>query len=367
MGNVKASQHMKTALYEEHLTLGAKMVNFGDWEMPIQYKGIIQEHLSVRNHVGIFDVSHMGRILIAGKDAETLLDYLSTNPISNKSNGSATYTVWCNDKGKCVDDLIVYKENPNKFFIVVNAGNRQKDLNHLKQQAERFEVLITDTYHDGGILAVQGPQATALLTLLFPKVTALKHMHFGAFSYNDEDIVIARTGYTGENGFEIYASNVTTVKLWQLFLKEGKPFYLEPIGLGARDTLRLEMGYALYGHEISEEIAPTESVSAWTVKFDKHEFLGKKSLEASSPRKHEYGIILRDKGIAREGFEVFDLQGNSIGKVTSGTFSPTLNLAIAIVLVEKNLQEGDNVDVKIRQQLSRATITKLPFYKSKGS
>lgn len=354
---------MKTALYEKHLALGAKLVDFGGWEMPIQYKGIIHEHLIVRQHVGMFDVSHMGRIIIEGKEAEQLLDYLSTNTIRNKSDGSATYTVWCNHDGKCIDDLIVYKENPHKFFIVVNASNRQKDLNYLKQQAMGRDVNITDTYHNGGILAVQGPQAIALITLLFPQAKTLKHMHFMPISYEGEEIFIARTGYTGEEGFEIYASNDATVQLWHLLLKEGEQYHLEPIGLGARDTLRLEMGYALYGHEISETIAPIESVSAWTVKADKRDFVGKQSLEILPMKRHEYGIILQDKGIARKGFDVFNLEGVHIGKVTSGTFSPSLNQAIAIVLVEINLQENDNVDVKIRQHLCRATITKLPFYK----
>lgn len=356
---------MKTALYEEHLALGAKMAAFGDWEMPIQYKGIIHEHLTVRNHAGIFDVSHMGRIIIEGKDAESLLDFLSTNVIQSKSNGSAIYTVWCDNNGKCLDDLIVYKETNQKFFIIVNAANRQKDLNHLKQQASNLDVIITDTYNDGGILAIQGPKAASVINLLSPQASNIKPMHFGEVAYENQKVLIARTGYTGEDGFEIYASNETTVKLWHFFLRKGQPYNLEPIGLGARDTLRLEMGYALYGHEINETIAPTESVSAWTVKSGKHDFLGKGSLEAIPAKRHEYGVILQDKGIAREGFEVFDAMGSNIGKVTSGTFSPSLNQAIAIVLVVKNLQEGDNVDIKIRQNLCRATVVHLPFLQRK--
>lgn len=354
---------MKTSLYQEHLALGAKMVEFGGWEMPIQYKGIIHEHLTVRQHVGVFDVSHMGRIMIEGPDAERLLDHLSTNVIQNKADYSATYTVWCNHEGTCIDDLIIYKKNAHQFFIVVNAANRQKDLHHLKELAANYNVIITDTYNDGGILAVQGPKAAPLMTALFPQTNVLKHMQFMPVSYEGQEIFIARTGYTGEDGFEIYASNSATVKLWHLLLKEGKQYQLEPIGLGARDTLRLEMGYALYGHEINETIAPTESVSAWTVKLDKHDFIGKpslKSLNALSTKRHEYGVILKDKGIAREGFEVFK-QGALIGKVTSGTFSPSLNQAIAIVLVEINLKEGDNVDIMIRRHLCQAAVVNLPF------
>lgn len=355
---------MKTILYEQHLSLGAKMVDFGGWQMPIQYKGIISEHIAVRQHVGIFDVSHMGRISIEGKDAGKLLEYLSTNYIIKKPDGSATYTVWCNESGMCLDDLIIYKISSSNFFIVVNAGNRQKDLDHLKHHAAKFDVIITDYYQDGGILAVQGPKADALVSHVFPTAASLKPMHFISDHYENEEIFVARTGYTGEDGFEIYASNAITKKLWDKLLEDGKQFSIEPIGLGARDTLRLEMGYALYGHEINETITPTESVSTWTVKFDKDDFIGKKSLEATPAKRHEYGIVLENKGIPREGCEVFDTSGNLIGKVSSGTFSPSLNQGIAIVLVEKNLHEGDNVDVKIRQHLCRAKVIKLPFYKA---
>lgn len=356
---------MKTALYEAHRALGAKMVDFGGWEMPIQYKGIVQEHLTVRQRVGIFDVSHMGRILVEGKDAEKMLDYLSTNTIVGKKDGTATYTVWCHPSGTCVDDLIIYKEKADRFFLVVNASNREKDLAHLQQYANDRDLKITARYHEDGILAVQGPQAETLIVSIFPEARNLQSMHLTSAQYKGIEIVISFTGYTGAGGFEICGSNETIVELWHLLLREGMKYGIEPIGLGARDTLRLEMGYALYGHEISEEIAPIESVSAWTVKWDKEDFLGKDSLErlkGSSKKRAEYGIVMQDKGIPREGYEVFH-QENHIGKVTSGTFSPSLNQAIAIVLVEKNLKEGDSVDVMIRQNACRAIVTKLPFYK----
>lgn len=331
--------------------------------MPIQYKGIIQEHLAVRQRVGLFDVSHMGRILVEGKEAESLLDFLSTNDIANKENGTAIYTVWCRENGTSIDDLIVYKVTPEKFFIIVNACNRQKDLKHLKNYAKEKNVTIVDRFNEDAILALQGPLAETVLQKIFPDVKNIRHMHFIALSYQVHNIIISRTGYTGEDGFEIYAPNEIALQLWKEFLESGQQQGIEPIGLGARDTLRLEQGYALYGHELSDNITPIESVSAWTVKWKKSDFLGKSALEKlkqSSNLLHEYGIILIDKGIAREGYEV--LKNNQvIGKVTSGTFSPSLNQSIAIVIVEKKLQEGDSVEIRIRQHLCQAKVVSLPF------
>jgi aminomethyltransferase len=355
---------MRTALYERHRTLGAKMIAFGGWEMPLLYQGIIAEHLAVRQRVGIFDVSHMGRIVIHGAKAEDFLEFLSTNTIKGKADFSATYTVLASSKGGSVDDVIVYKENSEQFFVVVNAGNRHKDLEHLKREAHLFAVEVQDRYGEDGILAIQGPRADGLISEIFPEALAIKPMHFTPVLFRGQRIVLSRTGYTGSGGFEIYAPHASIVELWELILKEGQKKGIAPIGLGARDTLRLEMGYALYGHELSEEIAPTESVSAWTVKWNKGDFLGKAALEALEGTEHkrsEHGIVLLDKGIAREGCMVCK-DGLQIGKVTSGTQSPSLNQAIAIVLVEGNLQVGDRVEVKIRQNTAMAQVVKLPFY-----
>lgn len=355
---------MQTSLLEAHRTLGGKMVDFCGWQMPVQYKGVVHEHQVVRSGIGIFDVSHMGRIVIEGLGAEALLDYLSTNIITDKADGSATYTVWCDESGMVVDDLIVYRESSTRFFVIVNAGNREKDLIHLLHYSNARDVIINDRYHEDGILAVQGPKALDLVSLLFPEAGELEFMHFTIVPFEGQQIIISRTGYTGEKGVEIYAPNACIVKLWNLFLEKGQPFGIEPIGLGARDTLRLEMGYALYGHELSDHIMPIESVSAWTIKWDKPDFLGKKALESfrkSNKYRHEYGIILKDKGVAREGYPVFQ-NGQPIGIVTSGTFSPSLNQAIAIVLVEKKLKEGDSVDIQIRQNFCSGQVVSLPFY-----
>jgi aminomethyltransferase len=356
---------MKTPLYDRHVALGAKIVDFQGWEMPVQYQGIIQEHLNVRQNVGLFDVSHMGRILVEGPEAEKFLDYLSTNKISGKADLTATYTVWSLPKGGCVDDVIVYKVNSDHFFVIVNAGNRQKDLEHILTESRKFDVVIQDRYTQDGILAIQGPKAQILMSHLFSEANSLKHMHFCFVNYSGQSIVLSRTGYTGAGGFEIYGPNSVIVELWDRILQEGKPYGILPIGLGARDTLRLEMGYALYGHEIDEVISANESVSAWTVKWDKPQFLGKEALmriEQDPNKRSEYGIILIDKGIARAGYEVL-LNDQKIGIVTSGTHSPSLNQAIAIILVKRTLQPNDLVEVQIRQNRCKAKVVKLPFVK----
>lgn len=356
---------MRTALYSRHVALKAKIIDFAGWEMPLHYQGIIQEHFAVRQNVGIFDVSHMGRILIKGSDAEVFLDYLSTNSIFNKANGSATYTLWCHANGGTVDDLIVYKQTSHDFFVVVNAANRQKDLEHLQKHAQGFSIQIEDRFQQDGILAIQGPKAELLVAHFFPKVLELKPMHFILQEFEKNPIVLSRTGYTGAGGFEIYAPQELTVLLWDRLLEKGKHFGISPIGLGARDTLRLEMGYALYGHELKDDIAPIESVSAWTVKWNKKDFLGKdklQKLENSSTKRFEYGITLAGKGIAREGYPIYRYD-KMIGKVTSGTFSPSLNKAIALILVHDTLTLNDSLQVEIRQHRVDAQVTALPFYK----
>lgn len=358
---------MKTVLYERHVALGAKIVQFSGWEMPVQYRGIIPEHHAVRQKAGIFDVSHMGRVVVEGHDAEKFLDYLSTNKIAGKPDLSATYTVWCNPNGGCVDDVIVYREGRNRFFVIVNAGNRQKDLEHLIQYSQGFDVKIQDRYVEDGILAVQGPNAIAVASKIFPEALSLKPMHFVPASYQDKALILSGTGYTGAGGIEIYAPLEIIGDLWDALLASGREEGILPVGLGARDTLRLEMGYALYGHEISDKIAPIESVSAWTVKWDKEDFLGKGSLERlqqSSTKRSEHGIVLVDRGIAREGYEVVQ-SGKRIGVVTSGTHSPTLNKSIAIVLSAKVLREGEEVEIKIRENLCKAKAVKLPFIHTK--
>jgi aminomethyltransferase len=355
---------METTLYHTHIDLGGKIVEFAGWQMPIQYRGILQEHKVVREEAGIFDVSHMGRIIVEGVDAEKFLDFISTNKITGRPDNSATYTVLPNERGTCVDDVIIYKQDSTHFFLIVNAGNRQKDLAHLKKYAAPFSVTITDRFDSEGILCLQGPKAVGLVSSLFPEVSTLKKMQFINVSYKNTPLIIATTGYTGESGVEIYAPLNVLQPLWDHFTHSGAT----PIGLGARDTLRLEMGFALYGHELSDDIYPQESVSAWTIKWDGRDFVGKNAMLERKRTSHrcQRGVMLEEKGIPREGYPVL-IDGRPAGKVTSGTFSPSLEKGIAIVQFDNEVQDGQTVEIQIRQQQARGRIVPLPFYHKRTS
>lgn len=360
---------MRTVLYQKHIDLGAKMTHFADWEMPLYYQGIIKEHESVRNRVGLFDVSHMGRIQIDGPDAASFVDYMSTNHIQGKPVKTATYTVLCNAQGYCIDDTLIYKETENLFFCVANASNRMADFHHLQSHSPHFHVSVTHRFDDEGILALQGPHASRLLSEIFPLTSSLAHMHFDIFPFQSQRITISRTGYTGADGYEIFAPITIIPLLWDLFCKHGKKHGLELCGLGARDTLRQEMGYALYGHEISETIAPIESVTAWAVKMDKETFLGKEALEklAENPvLRKQYGVTVQDKGIARANDPVFSGENEEefIGRVTSGTYSPSLKQGIAIIMVLRPLYPGEEVFIDVRGKKMTAKVSKLPFFPS---
>lgn len=341
------------------MALGAKMAPFAGWEMPISYRGVVSEHQAVRTGAGVFDVSHMGRIALHGQSSGLLLDRLSTNQILGKQNGQATYTLWCNEQGGSIDDLIAYQEEEDHFFVVANASNREKDYHHLLKHAEK--VTITPSFEEEGILAVQGPEAFQKALPLFPALDQLKPMHFLKTTYQKIPLYLAATGYTGEKGFEIYAPNEIVPTLWDALVATG----IEPIGLGARDTLRLEMGYALYGHELTEEQFPTESVAAWAVKMDKSQFLGKTALQESLKKGKTHfpaPLILRNGGIPRDGFNV-KIGETGVGTITSGGFSPSLNCGIALALVDRKLNRGDKVEVEIRGKPFAAEVVTLPFWR----
>lgn len=333
---------MRTALWENHVALGAKMVDFAGYEMPIQYKGIVHEHLTVRNKVGVFDVSHMGRVIIRGEEAGKFIEWLSTN--SMKGPGRAVYTCFCDAKGGTVDDAIVYQEDENSFFTILNASRKQDDLNHIREHAVRFNVKIEECFHDEGILALQGPEASKHLS-----TSLSKPMRFE----KQGDLIISTTGYTGSGGYEIFGPTDSIGKLWDRLIAEG----VEPIGLGARDTLRLEKGYALYGHELSLDISPLESVSAWTVHREK-DFLGKEGVHGKGRFAH--GLILADSPIPREGFKVF-ADDEEVGFVTSGGFSPSLKIPIALILCQRQMASGMPLAVEIRGKRFLGTVTSLPF------
>lgn len=330
----------KSPLHERHIALGAKMVDFAGWEMPLQYKGILQEHASVRQKAGLFDVSHMGRVAVTGKEAYLFLDFLSTNQL--RGAGKATYTCWCNEAGGTVDDLLVYCENETSFFVVLNASRKEADLDHMRRIASRFEVKIDPVFEHEGILAYQGPEAK----LFAPH---LKPMHFE----RQGDLIVAATGYTGSGGVEVFGSHKAIVELWDRLIAQG----VEPIGLGARDTLRLEKGYALYGHELSETISPLESVSAWTVAEGKS-FLGKSGVKGRGRK--AYGVKMEGREIPREGYQVLK-EGKLIGQVTSGGFSPSLKIPIALILSDEPMKMGEAVAILIRDKPCPGRIVPIPF------
>lgn len=355
--------YMKTILYDRHVALGAKIVNFHGWEMPIQYQGIIQEHMAVRQKAGIFDVSHMGYILISGAEAEGFLDFVCTNQIAGKAINTATYTVLASPCGGCIDDVIVFKHSDHDFSIIVNAGNRLKDLDHLRHQGKRFAVNIEDCYQTYGILAIQGVHARTIAAKLFPDSIALQPMHCGFVKFNEHTYLISTTGYTGAGGVEISGPNDSLVLLWDTLLQLGKEEGLVSVGLGARDTLRLEKAFALYGNELNDNISPLETVSAWTVKMEKDNFLGKEAMEKiqkSPDKRSQHGIVLLDKGIARSGHLVFQ-HNKQIGVITSGTHSPILSKAIAIAFVNTPLLVGDIIEIQIRDHLCKAQVVPIPF------
>lgn len=356
---------MHTSLYPLHCDLGAKMTEFCGWEMPLSYTTIQEEHRAVRERAGLFDVSHMGRIAIKGAGAECFLDYLATNRIRGKRDGTATYSLLCKEEGGCLDDLLIFRLAADDLFLIANAANREKDWRHLTRYCSDFEVTLFPVYEKEGILALQGPSSAAILAPLIPGVEAMHPMRVAPFTYEGKELLVATTGYTGERGFELFAPNTLIPILWRRILDIGRERGITPAGLGARDTLRLEMGFALYGHELTEELFPTETVAAWAVKLDKERFLGKEAisaLEKSSQRRHPCAFFVARGGIPRGGEPVTG-DGVRIGTVTSGGFSPTLQRTIALGLLDRLPGEGEELAIAVRGRPLRAEITHLPFVK----
>ncbi len=353
----------RTPLYTEHLKLKAQMVPFAGWEMPVSYSGIIAEHQACRQSAGLFDVSHMGEILVSGAQAEETLQYLCCNDLTKIKDGQAQYSAFLNPNGGVIDDLIIYRFNSTKFLLCVNASNAENDyqwmLTHNKYQAE---ILNLSNFY--GQIAIQGPKAEAILIKLFPTASELKYFHFLETNWLDRPVLIARTGYTGEDGFEVYLQAEHTAKLWTELLELGGAD-ITPCGLGARDTLRLEASYPLHGHELTPETPALSSGLAWIIKFNKPNFIGKDALvkykESNYPRLT--GLELLEPGIAREGTKVFNGAGVDIGHLTSGTKTPTLNKAIALGIIDaKESELGNEVFLDIRGRKVKAIVRKLPFY-----
>ncbi|MCY4161437.1 MAG: glycine cleavage system aminomethyltransferase GcvT [Flavobacteriaceae bacterium] len=355
----------KTKLYETHLKLEAKMVPFAGYFMPIQYQSATVEHLTVRQHLGVFDVSHMGEFIVEGKQAKDFLQWVCSNDITKLYVGRAQYNFFPNGKGGVVDDLIVYQLDHLKYLLVVNAANIEKDWQWLQQQAHTYDVQLTDISSQTSLLAIQGPQAIqAMQSLTSVDLTALKFYHHqkGRFA-GIEDVLIATTGYTGSGGIEIYFNNESAPHIWNRVLEAGQVFGIQPIGLAARDTLRLEMGFCLYGHELKDELSPISSGLGWVTKPETkcidHEFLANQ--KSHPPNKKLVGLELQDRGIPRKDQEIFDLKEHPIGYVTSGTFSPTLKKGIALAIINSSIQLGDPVFIQVRHKLLKAVVVKPPF------
>lgn len=355
---------MKTFLYSEHVAHGAKIVDFAGWQMPLNYQSVLQEQAWVRHEVGLFDISHMGKIKVEGQDALQFLNYMATNDVSSLVDGGALYTVLCSIDGTCIDDVLIYRCSEQSFFVVVNASNRQKDFNHLLRYAPSYKVKVTAEYDHVGILALQGPKSKEVLKHLWSDIDSLKFMHHCEKKIDGHLVTISKTGYTGECGYELYGSFDALLCFWK-FCLDFAPIKVMPIGLAARDILRLEMGFALYGHELSDTINPLESVSKWTIKWNKNSFLGKEAivkLKESGFERHAYGVILDENAIAREQMVVV-LDKRPCGFVTSGGYSPTLKRSIALIMVSPLLHLKDKIEISIRNREVSAEVVSLPFLK----
>ncbi|WP_448517087.1 glycine cleavage system aminomethyltransferase GcvT [Pseudothermotoga sp.] len=354
----------KTPLHDEHVALGAKLVDFAGWMMPLQYESIVSEVEAVRKNVAVFDVSHMGEIRVSGSDTAVFLDWLLTNSFSALSVGQAVYSVMCNEKGGIIDDLIAYRIADNEALLVVNAANTQKDFDWITLQSKKFSVQVDDLSDEYGLIAVQGPKSESLLSSVVQEVSSLKYYHFAEFTVFGKKCMVSRTGYTGEDGFEICCSWGDTPHVWRGLFEIGESFRLKPAGLGARDVCRLEASYLLYGNDMDETVTPLEAGLGWVVKFEK-DFVGKDALLSQKERgisRRIRGLKLEGKRIARHGMAVLK-DGKQVGTISSGTFSPTLQSSIALAMLDASLKVGDKVLVDLKGATVEAQIVKLPFYR----
>ncbi|MCW3075523.1 MAG: gcvT [Bacteroidetes bacterium] len=356
-----------TALTQKHIALGAKMVPFAGYNMPVSYTGLNEEHQIVRTGVGVFDVSHMGEFRLKGPKALDLIQQVTSNDASKLSDGKVQYSCLPNEKGGIVDDLLVYRFKEDEYYLVVNASNIQKDWDWISKYNTQG-VEMKNVSDDMSLLAVQGPKALSTLQKLTD--TDLSKMEYYTFTVGKmagiENVIISNTGYTGAGGFEIYVMNTDAEKMWDAIFEAGKEFNIKPIGLGARDTLRLEMGFCLYGNDIDDTTSPIEAGLGWITKFTKN-FTNREAIEEQKQKgvaKKLVGFEMIDRGIPRHDYPIADSKGNIIGKVTSGTQSPTLNKAIGMGYVKTEFAAPDSeVFVIIREKPIKAKVTKLPFLK----
>ncbi|KAB8152982.1 glycine cleavage system aminomethyltransferase GcvT [Kordia sp. TARA_039_SRF] len=356
-----------TALTKTHEALGAKMVPFAGYNMPVQYEGVNIEHETVRNGVGVFDVSHMGEFLITGPNALALIQKISTNDAAKLKDGKAQYSCMPNATGGIIDDLIIYRIHEEEYLLVVNAANIQKDWNWITSQND-VGAILEDVSEEYSLLAIQGPKAAeAMQSLTEVDLVNLKYYTFRIEKFAGvDDVIISATGYTGSGGFEIYCKNEDVVHIWNKVMEAGESYGIKPIGLAARDTLRLEMGYCLYGNDIDETTSPIEAGLSWITKFTKH-FSNREYLEAQKKMGTTRKLVafeMQDRGIPRHGYDIVDIEGNPLGMVTSGTMSPSIKKGIGMGYVPTSFAGVDStIYIQIRKKRIPAKIIKLPFYK----
>jgi aminomethyltransferase len=360
----------RTPLYQVHVDSGARMVPFGGWEMPVQYSGVIEEHKTVREAVGLFDVSHMGEVEFLGPRALEVANRIITNDLTKAQDGQALYTAMCKPDGGIVDDLVAYRFGPERIFICVNAANRDKDFAWMKEHA-RGECEVVNRSDDWAQIAVQGPKGA----MLVQRLTRVDCSKIGTYRFATGDVagipaILSRTGYTGEDGFELYVAADKGPELWRMLMERGADLGVKPAGLGARDSLRLEMKYALYGNDIDETTDPLEAGLGWVVKLDKPGFIGKEALVAkksAGPSRKLVGFEMVGRGVARHGYPVVS-GGENVGVVTSGTMGPSLGKAIGIAYVPTALSPiGSRIEVEIRGKAVEAAVVKTPFYQKPKS
>jgi aminomethyltransferase len=363
-----ASSLKRTPLFELHRELGARLVEFGGWEMPVQYGSILEEHRAVREHAGLFDVSHMGEFRVEGAGALEFLQSMVPNNVARLAEHQALYTQICRPDGGTLDDLLIYRLGEQRFMVVVNAGTTPKDWAWFTEHAAgREDVALTDDSGEIGLMALQGPLASSILQpLTETPLDSIAYYHARPGAVAGTSCLISRTGYTGEDGFELYCAAKDAPTLWRALLAAGRPLGLLPAGLGARDTLRLEAGYCLYDHELTEEITPLEAGLSWTVKLAKGgDFIGRAALaeeKAQGLRRTLVGIELRERGVPRAGYPVLR-DGRQIGTITSGTMSPTLERPIAMGYVPPaEAAPGGEIAIEVRSRPIPAIIVPLPFY-----
>lgn len=355
----------KTCLHDKHVGLGAQMSPFGGFDMPIQYSGIVEEHNAVRNNCGVFDVSHMGEVLVTGPEAEKYVNYIFSNDVEGLPDGGILYGMMLNQNGGVVDDLLVYKRGENHFLLVINASNIAKDVAWIEEQAKNFNVDIKNISDETGEIAVQGPEAeTALEEILAIPCKELTFYTFKELDRDGKHLIVSRTGYTGEDGFEIYTDHETIRDLWDKLMASGK---VAPCGLGCRDTLRFEVGLPLYGDELADDITPVEACLSMFVKLNKPEFIGREVIERQkaegAPRKL-VGLELADRAIPRHGYEVLNADDEVIGYVTTGYRGISVDKSIAAALIQTPYAVKDNeLKIRIRRKTFPAKVVAKKFYK----